>query len=66
MKGLLMLAKPGEDDGDDEEKPDAKSGSLSAAKALLKAISANDATATDKALRLHYELCQADEAEDEY
>lgn len=55
--GLLVLGEP-EPDGDEKPKAEPKpSGSMSAAKALLKAIKADDAAAADKALRLHYELC---------
>jgi hypothetical protein len=54
--GLLLLGKP------EKEKSDSGSsdGALSAAKALLKAIKANDASAVSEALSLHYKLCEDD------
>jgi DNA-binding GntR family transcriptional regulator len=44
-----------------EERTSPKSSSLSAAKALLSALKADDAEAADEALRLHYEMCQTPE-----
>ena len=60
--GLLLLGAPkGEAEDEPEPKTETKpSGSMSATKALLKAIKADDAEAADKALRLHYELCAGD------
>jgi DNA-binding GntR family transcriptional regulator len=63
--GLLVLGEPEPDDDDEKPKGDSKpSGSMSATKALLKAIKADDAAAADKALKLHYELCSAESDED--
>jgi DNA-binding GntR family transcriptional regulator len=61
--GLLLIgAKPEKEDGD---KPDPKSGALSAAKALIKAVEAGDAGGVDEALRLHYDLCEDETVDDD-
>lgn len=60
---VIGSAKPKSDEYAD--KPKDKSGSLSATKAFMKAVKDGDAEAADEALRLHYELCQAESPEDE-
>lgn len=59
--GLLVLGK------EKEESDEGMSGggSLSAAKAVRKALKAEDDAALDEALKLHYELCQSASYEDE-
>lgn len=58
----MSKGKPVEEE---EPKSDPKVGAMAAAKALLKAIKADDAAAADEALRLHYDLCAADEYDTE-
>lgn len=60
MKGKpagLLLALGSEPDGDEPTDKPKGSSSLSAAKALLSAIKADDAEAADEALQLHYQTC---------
>ena len=65
-KGALIVIGAAKPKGDEyADKPTEKSGSLSATKAFMKALKAGDAEAADEALRLHYELCQAESLEDE-
>lgn len=65
-KGLLMIAGPEKDEAKEPEKSTSKSPSLSAAKALLSAIKADDAAKADEALKLHYEICSGESDEDSY
>lgn len=63
--GILIALAGKKPKGDEMAEPKEDKGSLSAAKALLKAIKADDAEAVDEALALHYELCCGSESEDE-
>jgi DNA-binding GntR family transcriptional regulator len=56
---LIGAAKPPAEKAKPKE-----GGAMSAARALLSAIKAGDAGAADEALRLHYELCKSESAED--
>jgi DNA-binding GntR family transcriptional regulator len=63
--GLLLIGAKPEKEEDDDDKPDPKSGAISAAKALIKAVEAGDAEGVDEALRLHYDLCEDEVADDD-
>lgn len=64
--GLLVLGMPEKaaEKSDDAEKTP-KSGRVSAMKALLRAINADDPVKMDEALALHASLCRAESDEDE-
>jgi hypothetical protein len=66
--GLLLLGKPKQEKplmggGSEGEVDD--SGALDAAKSILSAIKADDATALSEALSLHYRLCEMPETQPE-
>lgn len=63
--GVLIALGAAKPKGEEDAEPSGKGGALSAAKALLKALKAEDASGVDEALRLHYELCAADHGDDE-
>lgn len=61
--GMLVLGKPEKSSGEGMGIPGG--GADSAAKAVLKAIKADDAAALSEALQLHYELCMSPDSGNE-
>ena len=56
--GLLLMGKP---KGEPDAASEGDTGQLNAAKAIIKAVKDNDATALSEALQLHYQLCEMPE-----